>query len=128
VVPHCIQGGVEGTTARVEEGSPPPTVVLIHQLEVAEQDGHLGAGHHQHNHHQEQEAEDVVNLVQPQRGHDEIQLDGDRAKGEHTSEQAGHHRVQVPLLLGDRAGDLVGAHREGHNFSVCEKNHNKETK
>jgi hypothetical protein len=31
-------------------------------LEVAEQDGDLGAGHHQHDHHQEQEPEDVVDL------------------------------------------------------------------
>ena len=35
---------------------------LVAQLEVSDEDRHLGAGHEQHHHHQEQEAEDVVDL------------------------------------------------------------------
>jgi hypothetical protein len=44
-------------------------------LEVAHDDGDLGARHHQYEKDHCQEAKDVVDLVEPQRAHDEEELD-----------------------------------------------------
>ena len=47
----------------------------------SQHDGHLGACDHQDEHHEGEEAEDVVEALQPDGGHDEEQLDEDRAEG-----------------------------------------------
>lgn len=48
--------------AGAEEGAPPPVVVLRAQVEVAQQDGRLGARDHEDHEHEEQETEHVVHL------------------------------------------------------------------
>ena len=45
-VPDGVEQRVPGAGARGEEGPPPPAVVLVAQLEVAQQDGDLGARRH----------------------------------------------------------------------------------
>jgi hypothetical protein len=62
----------------------------------------------------------VPYLVQPEGGHDEVQLHGDRAEGQDAAQQAGHRGVQVPLLRRDGAGDLVRAHGERRDLPMCQ--------
>lgn len=62
--------------------------------------------------------EDVVDLVQPQRRHDEVELHGDRAEGQDAAQQRGDGRGHEPLLLRDRSGNLVRPHREGGDISL----------
>ena len=45
-VPYRVQEGITRARAGGEEGPPPPAVVLVAQLEVAQQDGDLGARRH----------------------------------------------------------------------------------
>jgi len=71
-------------------------VVLAAELEVAEHDGDLGAGDEQDDKHQAQEAEEVVELVQPHGGEDEEKLDEDRSEGQDAPYQDAEHRVHVP--------------------------------
>ncbi len=56
---------IEGRGARGEEGPPPPAVVLRTEVEVAEEDGGLGADHHQHKVRQHDETKHVVHLTRP---------------------------------------------------------------
>ena len=74
----------------------PPPVVFAAQLEIAEHDGDLGTGDEQDDEHQAQEAEEVVELVQPHGGEDEEQLDEDGAKRQDASDQNAEQRVHVP--------------------------------
>ena len=60
---HVARGGAGG-----EEGAPPPVVVLGAQLEVAHDDGDLGAGDDEDDEDQHEEAEDVVVLGEPDGG------------------------------------------------------------
>lgn len=62
----------------------------------------------------------ATHLVQPEGGHDEVQLDRDRAEGQDAAQQAGDHGVQVPLLRRDGARDLVSAHGEGRDLPIVE--------
>ena len=43
--------------------------------------------------------EDVVDLVEPERGHDEEELDAHGAEGEDAAQGHAEERVRVPLLL-----------------------------
>ena len=45
-----------------EEGTPPPAVVLVAELEVAHDDGDLCARHHQDDQHHKQKPEDEIDL------------------------------------------------------------------
>ena len=110
----------------MQEGSPPPAVVLVHQLEVAQQDGDLSAGHDEHDHYEEKEPEDVVDLMQPKSRHDEVQLHGYCAEGQHAAQHARDERVHVPGLLRDGARDLVGTHRKRNNFTLVAEEASKE--
>lgn len=58
----AVDEEVPGGGARAEEGAPPPVVVLGAQVEVAQQDGGLGARDHEDHEHEEQETEHVVHL------------------------------------------------------------------
>ena len=67
----CVVDGVDedvqGAAARGEEGPPPPVVVFGAELEVAHDDGDLGACEEENDQHQKEEAEEVVELVKPHR-------------------------------------------------------------
>ena len=96
---------VNGGTARGEEGEPPPTMILGTELVVHEEDGDLGAGEEEDDVHDEGEAEDVVVLVHPQRGHDEEQLNVGGGEGDHTGEGDGEVGVEEKAGVGDGTGD-----------------------
>ena len=50
VVPHSVKHHVDRTGAWGQEWPPPPTVVLVAELEVAKEDRDLTAGYNQHHH------------------------------------------------------------------------------
>lgn len=77
----CIQEEVQSRRAGCQVGPPPPLVVLTAQLEIAKHDGDLGAGHYQDHKDEEQEPEDVVELVHPDRCQDEEELHEHCTKG-----------------------------------------------
>ena len=64
-----------------------PVVVFGTELEIAQDDRDLGARDDQDAKHDEEEAEDVVVLVQPDGREDEEELDEDGAEGQ----DASHH-------------------------------------
>mmetsp|Transcript_14655 Transcript_14655/g.38056 ORF Transcript_14655/g.38056 Transcript_14655/m.38056 type:complete len:212 (+) Transcript_14655:244-879(+) len=110
-----VREEVQSGRARSEEAAPPPVVVLRAELEVAHDDGDLRAGDEQDEEDHKQKAEDVVELVQPDRGEDEEELDEHRAKGQHTAHDDREGRLHVPHLLGHLPRDLIRAHGEvGH--------------
>jgi hypothetical protein len=88
IVHDRVQENVHCRRPRGQKGSPPPMVILSTQMEITHQDRHLGTGQDQYAKDQEKEPKDVVDLVEPDRVQDEIQLDKDRAKGQDT---AYHH-------------------------------------
>ena len=63
VVPNRIKQHVASAGAGGQEGAPPPPVVLVAELEVAQEDGHLGTGDDQHHHHQEQEPKGQTSIM-----------------------------------------------------------------
>ncbi len=74
MIPNRVQHSVTCTCTGMQERSPPPTVILAAQLEIAQENGDLSTSEHQQNHDQKQEAKDIVHLMQPQGRHDEKQL------------------------------------------------------
>lgn len=61
-VVHAVDGQVERSETGRQEAAPPPVIVLGTEVEVAEEDGGLGAGDHQDQVNQEQEPIHVVYL------------------------------------------------------------------
>ena len=68
-------------------------------LEVAHDDGNLRAGCDEDEEDTHQEAEDVVNLMEPQSRHDKEQLDADGAEGQDAAQGNGEEGVSIPHLL-----------------------------
>ena len=89
----------------------PPSVILTAELEIAEHNSDLCACDDQDHKHEAEEAEEVVELVQPHGGENEEELNEDGSKRQNASNEDAEHRVHVPRLLGDLPGDFVGAHR-----------------
>lgn len=84
-------------------------VVLRAQQEVDHQDCHGRARDDHESVADKQEAEHVVYFREPDRVHDEVQLDKDGAEGEHTRESHGGQGTQVATGWWDLARDLVCA-------------------
>ena len=82
----------------------------VRHLEVAEDDGDLGACDEEDEDDEGEEAEDVVEALEPHRRHDEEELDEDGPKGEDAAHEDVERPPHVPRLHGDLARDLVGAH------------------
>lgn len=85
-VERAVRKQVHRSTPTGEVGPPPPVIVLAAQLEVAQHDGDLRAREAQDDEHQGQEAEQVVELVQPHAGQDEEQLCR-HSTAQHSAEQ-----------------------------------------
>ena len=84
-------------------------IILRTKMEIAEQYCRLGASDHQNEEHEEQESKHVVHLAGPQRVQDEKQLDEDASKRQHSSHNDAGNGLRVNRLIGDLAGNLVGA-------------------
>lgn len=112
----------ERSTSCIHERSPPPSVILAGQLEIAEHDRDLRRrDQHQHEDGQ-QEPEHHVHLVRHDGGHEEVDLEEDGSEGDAAAHEAGEAGTQIPRLGGDLPLDVVGA--DGHvvlGESVAEK-------
>jgi len=109
-----VDGKVESSEATGQKTSPPPVIILRTQMEVAEQDGGLGAGDDQDHKHEEQKSIHVINLTGPNTVEDEEQLDEDASEGEDPAHDDARDGLGVDGLVRDLPGDLVGAHRLLH--------------
>mmetsp|Transcript_43498 Transcript_43498/g.136440 ORF Transcript_43498/g.136440 Transcript_43498/m.136440 type:complete len:396 (+) Transcript_43498:719-1906(+) len=115
-VPDGVGEQEEARARAGEEGAPPPAPVLGAELEVAHDDAHLGAGGREDEHDHEEEAEDVIDLVLPERRHDEGELDADGAEAEEAAHEDGEARAVVPRGRRHHALDHLGA--AGHLVDV----------
>mmetsp|Transcript_10839 Transcript_10839/g.34246 ORF Transcript_10839/g.34246 Transcript_10839/m.34246 type:complete len:406 (+) Transcript_10839:509-1726(+) len=116
-----IEEEVARRRAAREEGAPPPVVVLGAELEVAHDDRDLGARQDEDEHDEEEEAKDIVELVQPDRAQDEEELDEHRAERQHAAHDDGEGGLHVPRLLRHLPRDLVGPDREVRRFALVPK-------
>ena len=71
-------------------------VVLAAELEVAQHNCDLRTCDEQNDEHEAQEAEEVVELMEPHRGQDEEELYEDGAKGQDASYEDAEDWVHVP--------------------------------
>ena len=110
-VVYAVDEQVEGGEAGCQEGPPPPVVVLGAEVEVAEQDGRLGASDEQNDEDEEEEAVHVVDLRGPDRVEDEEELDEDAAEGEDAAHDDARDGLCVNTLVRDLPGDLICPHR-----------------
>lgn len=83
-------------------------IVFVTHVEITHQDSHLGTRHDQDTKHQEQEANAIIDSVEPDRVHDKIKLNKDSTKGQDATHQDGGSRLQVKGLIGNLTRDLVG--------------------
>ena len=102
----------ERRAARIGEGAPPPVVVLVGELEVAEHDGDLCGGDDGEGEDRQQEAEHGVGLVEQHRGEHEVHLEEDGSEGHAAADDARERGVEVPRTAGNLALNVVGAN--GH--------------
>jgi hypothetical protein len=106
--PQTVQEQVDTGHGAVPEGLPPPTMIFGTKLQIAQDDTDLGTSGSQNTQDSQQESHDVIDLVQPQGGHDKGQFNADRSKGQDTSHNHGQERVHVPGVFGNDTGNLVG--------------------
>lgn len=90
-----MQKHIAGAGACTQEGSPLPVVVLGAEQEVDEQHGDGGAGEDRDQVAEEEEAEHVVDLAEPDVVEDEEELDEDGAEGEDADKGHGGQGAQV---------------------------------
>ena len=103
---------VEENIATCHTGSgkcaPVPSVILGAEQEIHEQHGRGGRGDDHQTIADEQEAEHVVDLVGPERGHDEIEFHENGSKGKKTGQKHRWDRAQGAGHGGNLTGNLVG--------------------
>ena len=91
-------------------------------MEVAEENCGLGAGDDQDDEHEEEEAEQVVELVLPDGGEDEEELDEHGAERQDACHQHAEHRVQVPHLLRnlppEKRCNIIQCYHQ-RNYAIC---------
>eukprot|EP00962_Isochrysis_galbana_P013221 scaffold3767_cov114-Isochrysis_galbana.AAC.20 len=108
----CVRTKEEDSSgAGVEEGAPLPLVILVAKLEVAKNNGHLGAGDDEDEDDEREEAEDVVKALQPDGRHDKVELYEDGAKGQDPADDHREERVEIPGLKRNHAWHHVGLDR-----------------
>mmetsp|Transcript_15649 Transcript_15649/g.38974 ORF Transcript_15649/g.38974 Transcript_15649/m.38974 type:complete len:380 (+) Transcript_15649:47-1186(+) len=103
-----VQRHVQGDRATALEGAPPPAVVLGAQLHVRAQHADLRVDGHGEQADEQHKAKQVVEVAQPQRGHGKVELNEQRAKGQHAGSKEQQGGVGGQGGRGDMAGDLVG--------------------
>mmetsp|Transcript_21215 Transcript_21215/g.47843 ORF Transcript_21215/g.47843 Transcript_21215/m.47843 type:complete len:395 (-) Transcript_21215:737-1921(-) len=87
------------------ENSPRPPVVFRVEEEVGDDDADTGCDDQHDGENQQDESVDVVELIVPERGEDEIHLDEDAPEGEQAAQRDEDREVQVPPLVWDLPGD-----------------------
>eukprot|EP00047_Mylnosiga_fluctuans_P003678 m.230338 g.230338 ORF g.230338 m.230338 type:complete len:451 (+) comp12047_c0_seq1:791-2143(+) len=107
IVEHAVEKHVDGAGAAQEEGAPPPVVVLSAELKVDKHDRDLCAGDDEHERDEEEKSEEIVELVFPDCAENKEQLDEDGAKRQDAGDRDRDWRLEVCLLRGHLARDLV---------------------
>lgn len=95
-------------------------VVLVTELEVAHNDGDFSAGDDEDQEDDEEETKDIVELVEPDGGHDEEDFNENSTEGKYTTNQDGEMGLGVPGAIGkEHTGDDVNLDR-GFNGILLE--------
>ena len=84
-------------------------VILATKQEVYHEHGDSGASNDHKSVAEEQEAEHVVDLAEPDRGHDEVEFDENGAEGEDADQEHGWDGAHVGGARWNLARNLVGA-------------------
>lgn len=84
---------------------------LAAQLEVAHHNGDFGTGQNENDKYNQQEAKQIVELVQPDRGKDEEKFNEDSSERKDTAHQNREDGLHVPDLIWHLSGDLVYTYR-----------------
>ena len=88
-------------------------VVLTTKLEVAQHNGDFCARDEQDDEHKAQEAEEVVELVEPHGGEDEEQFNEDCSEGQNAADEDAEERVHVPGLRAACSMSMWGSKNAG---------------
>lgn len=91
--------------------APVPPVVLCTQQEIHQQDSGSRRGNNHQAVAEEQEPEHVVDLVGPEGGHNEVQLDKNGTEGENSGQQNRRNCAQATRHRRNLPRDLVGLGR-----------------
>lgn len=110
-VKEGVEEDIGGRSSGREEGTPPPAMILAAELEVDHDDRNFRAGDDKYEQDDEKEGEEVVDLLQPDRGEDKEKFNEDGTEGQDTAEEDRKERIQVPHLRRDGTRDVVDAHR-----------------
>eukprot|EP00906_Rhabdomonas_costata_P012447 RCo017867 len=114
-VVNGVEEEVQPRASGVQVAPPPPAVVLVAQLGIRQHNADLRTGHHQNQEHNREEPKDVVELVEPQRREDEVQLNERCAERHSACRQDQHGSLHVKLLLRDLPGDGADGLGVGQN-------------
>jgi hypothetical protein len=110
--PDTVQEQVDTGHCIIPKGLPPPTMIFGTKLQITQDDGNLSARGGQDTNDGQQESHDVVDLMQPQGGHDECQFNADGSKGQDSSHAHGQEGIHVPGSFRNDASDLVAPGRD----------------
>lgn len=103
-----VQKHIATGHAGARKGAPVPPVVLRAEQEVHQQNGGSGRCDNHQTVAEEEKTKHVVDFVGPQRGHDEVELNEDRAERKDASQQDGWDGAKATRHGRDLTGDLVG--------------------
>ena len=110
-VDEGVEEDVEGAGAGGEESAPLPVVVLGAEQEVDHEDGDGGASDDHEPVADEEKAEHVVHLAEPDAFHDELELDVDGQERQHADDEHRRRRSEVARRWRNLSRDLVGSDR-----------------
>ena len=88
-----------------------PSVVLRVEQEVGADDGYADGDDSEDPEDEEHEPVNVVDLIGPERGENEVHLDEDRTEGEDAAEHDDRKRLHEPFLLWDGSGHGIHSTR-----------------
>jgi len=89
-------------------------VVFRAELEITHDDSDLRASDDEYDEDNEKETKEVVELMQPNGGHNEEKFDEDCTKWKDSSHQNREDWIHVPYLIRNLSWDLVGSHWNFH--------------
>ena len=115
-----VHEDVQGGRTAVSERTPPPMVILAAKLKVHAEEGDLGARYEQNEKDEQEKAKVVEVEIHPDAGHDVVQFNETRPKGEDATDEQCEGQVHVPRL-----GRYLA--RDGRSFDGEHDRHLAET-
>ena len=102
---------IHSHTASCKETSPPPSIVFSAELKVHNYDGDLSACDEKNSKYHDEKSVHVVELIHPNRSHDNVDLHKDCTERKHTGNRNGDIKFQIPWYVGN--GSRIRRHSCG---------------